>query len=219
MRMASIASPKRRLCCSGRARSDWQSRTRPVRGRFLSATSSSRIGDFVKEVPYDPDLYFVGEEISLTVRRSRTATILLIRPRSSSGTSTRGSTDEALGRSREDARHRARSGTSVMRRARRGSAVPRRPPRRRVGCGTAGPSRSTRPTPGLSFPTPARAGVHPSRGAAEPGGASRLGPSGSARIACESISIRSHCRGGEDRSAFLVRRVHDASATRSIVEI
>jgi len=47
---------------------NWQSRTRPVRGRFLSAHFFFTIGDFVKEVPYDPDLYFVGEEISLTVR-------------------------------------------------------------------------------------------------------------------------------------------------------
>jgi len=65
---------------------NWQSRTRPVRGRFLSAHFFFTIGDFVKEVPYDPDLLLRREEISLTVRASRTARSLSIRPRSSSGT-------------------------------------------------------------------------------------------------------------------------------------
>ncbi len=41
---------------------------RPVRARFLSAGFLFAHGAFVKEVPYDPDLYFMGEEIAMTVR-------------------------------------------------------------------------------------------------------------------------------------------------------
>jgi hypothetical protein len=40
----------------------------PVRARFLSAGFLFTVGDFVREVPYDPDLYFMGEEIAMTVR-------------------------------------------------------------------------------------------------------------------------------------------------------
>jgi hypothetical protein len=40
----------------------------PVRARFVSAHFLFAPGDFVQEVPYDPELYFVGEEISLAVR-------------------------------------------------------------------------------------------------------------------------------------------------------
>jgi hypothetical protein len=40
----------------------------PGRARFLSAHFLFAPGRFVEEVPYDPDLYFIGEEISLTVR-------------------------------------------------------------------------------------------------------------------------------------------------------
>ncbi len=39
-----------------------------MRARFLSAHLLFSLGDFVREVPYDPDLYFVGEEINLTIR-------------------------------------------------------------------------------------------------------------------------------------------------------
>jgi hypothetical protein len=46
----------------------WQRRDRPARARFLSAHFLFTIGDFVREVPYDPELYFIGEEITLTVR-------------------------------------------------------------------------------------------------------------------------------------------------------
>jgi len=41
---------------------------RPIRARFLSAHFLFAHGAFVREVPYDADLYFIGEEISLTVR-------------------------------------------------------------------------------------------------------------------------------------------------------
>ncbi len=40
----------------------------PVRARFLSAHFLFAPGRFVKDVPYDPSLYFWGEEITLTVR-------------------------------------------------------------------------------------------------------------------------------------------------------
>lgn len=41
---------------------------RPIRARFLSAGFLFAPGSFVEEVPYDPDLYFLGEESSMTVR-------------------------------------------------------------------------------------------------------------------------------------------------------
>jgi hypothetical protein len=41
---------------------------RPVRGRFASAHFLFAPGSFVTDVPYDPDLYFIGEEITLAVR-------------------------------------------------------------------------------------------------------------------------------------------------------
>jgi hypothetical protein len=47
---------------------NWQARERPVRGRFLSAHFLFAEGRFVRDVPYDPELYFIGEEITLTVR-------------------------------------------------------------------------------------------------------------------------------------------------------
>lgn len=46
----------------------WMNLTRPVRARFLSAGFLFTIGDFVNDVPYDPELYFLGEEITLTIR-------------------------------------------------------------------------------------------------------------------------------------------------------
>ena len=41
---------------------------RPSRARFLSAGFLFAPGSFVEEVPYDPQLYFLGEEAALTVR-------------------------------------------------------------------------------------------------------------------------------------------------------
>ncbi|KUR72072.1 GlcNAc-transferase family protein [Novosphingobium sp. FSW06-99] len=40
----------------------------PRRARFLSAHLIFTLGRFVGDVPYDPDLYFIGEEISLAIR-------------------------------------------------------------------------------------------------------------------------------------------------------
>lgn len=46
----------------------WRDRERPLRARFLSAHFLFAPGAFVREVPYDPELYFTGEEITLAVR-------------------------------------------------------------------------------------------------------------------------------------------------------
>jgi hypothetical protein len=40
----------------------------PLRSRFLSGHFLFASGSFVTEIPYDPDLYFIGEEITLAVR-------------------------------------------------------------------------------------------------------------------------------------------------------
>lgn len=40
----------------------------PLRGRFYSAGFAFADGIFVKEVPHDPNLYFLGEEMNITVR-------------------------------------------------------------------------------------------------------------------------------------------------------
>ena len=47
---------------------DWQARNRPMRARFLSAHFLFTVGAFVEDVPYDPELYFIGEEITMAVR-------------------------------------------------------------------------------------------------------------------------------------------------------
>jgi hypothetical protein len=41
---------------------------RPFRARFVSAHFLFAPGRFVEDVPYDPDLYFIGEETTLAVR-------------------------------------------------------------------------------------------------------------------------------------------------------
>jgi hypothetical protein len=41
---------------------------RPMAARFLAAGFLFAPGSFVEEVPYDPELYFFGEEISMTLR-------------------------------------------------------------------------------------------------------------------------------------------------------
>lgn len=46
----------------------WRERRAPARARFVSAHFLFTTGDFVDAVPYDPDLYFIGEEITLAVR-------------------------------------------------------------------------------------------------------------------------------------------------------
>jgi hypothetical protein len=47
---------------------NWQSLNRPLRARFLSAGFLFACGTFVSEVPYDPELYFLGEEAAMTLR-------------------------------------------------------------------------------------------------------------------------------------------------------
>ncbi len=46
----------------------WMYTIRPVRARFLAAGFLFAPGSFVEEVPYDPELYFIGEEITMTLR-------------------------------------------------------------------------------------------------------------------------------------------------------
>jgi len=47
---------------------NWQRLTEPFKARFISAHFIFTLGSFVKEVPYDPNLYFHGEESSLAAR-------------------------------------------------------------------------------------------------------------------------------------------------------
>ncbi|MGI4830854.1 MAG: GlcNAc-transferase family protein [Janthinobacterium lividum] len=47
---------------------NWQGLRQPRRARFLSAGFLFAPGSFVEEVPYDPELYFLGEEVTMTVR-------------------------------------------------------------------------------------------------------------------------------------------------------
>jgi hypothetical protein len=47
---------------------NWQSLHRPLRARFVSGGFLFAPGSFVSEVPYDPELYFLGEEASMTAR-------------------------------------------------------------------------------------------------------------------------------------------------------
>ncbi len=49
-------------------RPDWSPDDPPVRARCLSAHLLFAPGRFVEDVPYDPDLYFFGEESTLAVR-------------------------------------------------------------------------------------------------------------------------------------------------------
>lgn len=46
----------------------WQEMTQPISSRFLSAHFIFTLGKWCQEVPYDPELYFHGEEISLAAR-------------------------------------------------------------------------------------------------------------------------------------------------------
>jgi hypothetical protein len=47
---------------------NWQNLKEPFLTRFISAHFIFTLGSFVKEVPYDPNLYFHGEESSLAAR-------------------------------------------------------------------------------------------------------------------------------------------------------
>lgn len=46
----------------------WRERSRAVRARFVSAHFLFAPGSFVRDVPYDPELYFIGEEMTLAIR-------------------------------------------------------------------------------------------------------------------------------------------------------
>ncbi|MCY6383438.1 GlcNAc-transferase family protein [Hoeflea prorocentri] len=47
---------------------DWQARQSPVPGRYFSGHFSFTIGQWCRDVLYDPEYYFHGEEISMAVR-------------------------------------------------------------------------------------------------------------------------------------------------------
>lgn len=47
---------------------DYKERTLPLPSRFVSAHFIFTLGKWIKEVPYDPNYYFHGEEINLAVR-------------------------------------------------------------------------------------------------------------------------------------------------------
>ena len=47
---------------------DWRNLTEPVTARFYSAHFCFTLGKFAKEVQHDPEFYFHGEEISISVR-------------------------------------------------------------------------------------------------------------------------------------------------------
>ena len=49
-------------------RPDWADRATPAPARYLSAHLLFAPGRFVADVPYDPELYFYGEEITLAIR-------------------------------------------------------------------------------------------------------------------------------------------------------
>jgi Glycosyltransferase (GlcNAc) len=47
---------------------DYQSQTEPEPARFFSAHFAFTVGEFCRQVPYDPQLYFFGEEPSMAMR-------------------------------------------------------------------------------------------------------------------------------------------------------
>jgi hypothetical protein len=46
----------------------WQNMTRPIKARFVSGHYFFSIGQHCKEYKYDPNIYFAGDEISLSIR-------------------------------------------------------------------------------------------------------------------------------------------------------
>jgi hypothetical protein len=67
---AQLFDPNGILLMAGcpRFASDSKAPERPMAGAFISANFLFGPSSFVREVPYDPSLYFFGEEISLSVR-------------------------------------------------------------------------------------------------------------------------------------------------------
>ena len=47
---------------------EWKNRTSPRRGIFIAAGFIFGLGRIIKDVPYDPEFYFSGEEIALALR-------------------------------------------------------------------------------------------------------------------------------------------------------
>jgi len=61
-------SDKGIMCLSADVIPNWEQLDSPVPARFFSAGFCFTLGKFCEEVPYDPELYFYGEEMSMTVR-------------------------------------------------------------------------------------------------------------------------------------------------------
>ena len=51
-----------------RTMENWENREGPVPARFIAAGFLFAPGSFAREVPYDPDIYFQGEEVTLSAR-------------------------------------------------------------------------------------------------------------------------------------------------------
>ena len=47
---------------------DWKNRTEPVQSRFISGHFAFARAEWAKEIKHDPQIYFSGEELNLTVR-------------------------------------------------------------------------------------------------------------------------------------------------------
>lgn len=47
---------------------NWETRTKPLRGRFFAGGFAFARAAFVTDVPYDPSLYFQGEEMAMALR-------------------------------------------------------------------------------------------------------------------------------------------------------
>lgn len=61
-------SDKGIMCLAAEIIPGWQLLDSPVPARFYSAGFCFTLGKFCEEVPYDPDLYFYGEEMCMGVR-------------------------------------------------------------------------------------------------------------------------------------------------------
>lgn len=56
------------LLCISSIITDSENLIEPIKANFFSAHFVFTEGDFIKEIPYDPELYFTGEEMSITIR-------------------------------------------------------------------------------------------------------------------------------------------------------
>lgn len=62
-----LTTEKQVLCIPSNIE-NYKSLTKPIIAHFYSGHFTFASGQFVKEVPHDPELYFTGEEMSITVR-------------------------------------------------------------------------------------------------------------------------------------------------------